>query len=294
MQIDKNDKNQILKLVQKIFNEKEALSIDRLGGLTNHTYRVDLLTGCYVFRLPGEGTEELIDRKNEKTSTTLSSKLGIDTEIIYFDDDGKKITPYIPNAITMSDESLRKEDNLERVAKIFKVLHNSRTNTGVEFNVMKIANEYETFIKNHKVELPRNFDFYKKMVGDLYKKYKLTDNQLVPCHNDPLCENWIRSGDRMFLIDWEYAGMNDPLWDIADVSIEANYTTEHDELLLKAYKGKVTNELKKRFLLNKVLIDYLWSLWGWTRVPFEKEMVDYAIPRYERMKQSLIELGELL
>ena len=114
----------------------------------------------------------------------------------------------------------------------------------------------------------------------------------VPCHNDPLCENWIRGEKRMYLIDWEYAGMNDALWDVADVAIEAGLNKKEEELLLNTYfNGQVSCEDRKRYHVEKVFIDFLWSLWGLTRVPFEKEMKEYAIQRWERMKKNMLVLN---
>ena len=111
----------------------------------------------------------------------------------------------------------------------------------------------------------------------------------VPCHNDPLCENWIYGDNQLYLIDWEYAGMNDGMWDLADVSIEADYNDEHDEILLKEYLGKEPSLIERqRFIANKLYLDYLWTLWGKTRVPYDgDEMEEYALNRYIRLKSNL-------
>ena len=94
----------------------------------------------------------------------------------------------------------------------------------------------------------------------------------------------------MYLIDWEYAGMNDGMWDLADVSIEAAYEEEHDNILLEAYlkrKPEITD--KKRFSANKIYLDFLWTLWGKPRVPFDGEsMEEYALERYVRLKENLL------
>jgi len=83
--------------------------------------------------------------------------------------------------------------------------------------------------------------------------------------------------------------MNDGMWDLADVSIEADYSKENDELLLRSYFGKEPDELeRKRFIANKLYLDYLWSLWGKTRVPYDGDFMEqYALDRYLRLKKNL-------
>ena len=96
----------------------------------------------------------------------------------------------------------------------------------------------------------------------------------------------------MYLVDWEYAGMNDPMWDLADVSIEAEMNEVMDKKLITRYLGQepLKDEIF-RFQANKIYIDFLWSLWGKTRVPFEgTAMEQYAMDRYNRLKQNLLSI----
>lgn len=90
------------------------------------------------------------------------------------------------------------------------------------------------------------------------------------------------------MIDWEYAGMNDPMWDLAALAIEADMSKEQEETLLKHYLKIEPGENERRgFWKNKVFVDYLWTLWGMTRIPFGGEaMVKYAEKRWQRMKMS--------
>lgn len=130
-----------------------------------------------------------------------------------------------------------------------------------------------------------------KVIGIKAEVDKICDIRKVPCHNDPLCENWVTKGKggRMYLIDWEYAGMNDGMWDLADVSIEAGYDRELDEKLLVEYLGRKTKDSDWRhFLASKIYVDYLWTLWAKTRVPYDGQaMEDWAIERYERLKKNI-------
>ena len=289
-EIIEDDIQPIHDLIDKVLNRNDISMIKRLGGLTNHSYKVELEDGSqYVVRLPGVGTEELINRNDEKVSTELACSLGIDAKLLYFGEDGAKVTEYIKDARTLDALGLREEKTIKDVANIFKTLHSCHQDTHVPFEVFDMAKGYEDIISSYHVEM---YDDYLDIKNKVMKIKEKVDQdsviEKVPCHNDSLCENWVY-GDRLYLIDWEYAGMNDGMWDLADVSIEADYSEENDDLLLESYLGKKPTLIEKqRFIANKLYLDYLWTLWGKTRVPFDgQEMEDYAYNRYVRLKENL-------
>ena len=277
-------------LLNKILNVPEIVDYTRLKGLTNESYLVtDIKNDKYVIRFPGKGTEKIINRKNEKISTELACEIGIDSKLYYFDDNtGIKITEYIDKSQTMSAEALRKNDNILLIAEVLKNLHSCGVDTGVSFDVISMAECYEKFIVENNGTMYDDYEDVKLYINTIKNKY-LPTVELKPCHNDPLCENWLLKDNQMYLIDWEYAGMNDCIWDLADVSIEAEYSHENDIELLSAYFGHdVTDKEWMAFQINKVLIDYLWSLWGKTRAVYEgQEMENYALIRYSRMRNNI-------
>lgn len=292
-EIINEDLRKIEELAFALFGEKEIGKVSRLGGLTNHTYAVELSKETMVFRMPGEGTEKLINRRDERISTELAGRLGIDTTVIFINEaTGVKITKYVENAETMSPTAFQKKENIIMAADILKRLHHSGEDTGVPFEVFEMAEGYEKLILENGVELYSDYFEIKQEIQKL--RLTIPNIEKVSCHNDPLCENWIRDKKRMYLIDWEYAGMNDPLWDVADLSIEAELDEDKDRILLDAYTGhEVSEEIKLRFMVNKVYIDFLWSLWGKARVPFEGDcMEEYARSRYARMKENLRKIGD--
>lgn len=289
-----NEIEQIKKLHELVFPEKAIIGISRMGGLTNKTFAVELDdNNLYVYRLPGDGTEAIINRRHEKISTELAWNLKIDSELLYFDDStGKKISRYVDNAITMNPDLMKDSVNIKGISKVLKILHTSGVDTGVPFDVFDMADSYQQVIIDNDVSFFDDFSTVRDKVFDLKEKIDSFSNLKVSCHNDPLCENWIKSENEYYLVDWEYAGMNDPYWDLADVSIEAGFGEEDDLLLLKCYLERIpTKEELLRFEANKVFLDFLWSLWGKTRVPFDGEsMEDYAKERYDRMKRNLSKL----
>ena len=285
----------VTEILEGVVGPQNIQTITRMGGLTNRTYKVETDDKSYMVRLPGEGTEEIIKRADEKVSTELACKVGIDAELYFFDDmTGVKVSEYIENSETLSPERMREEENIKRAAAIFKILHTSGEDTKVPFDVIDMAETYENFILKNGGFMYDDYADVKAYIDDVKTNY-LKNVTFVPCHNDALCENWILQGDRMYLIDWEYAGMNDPMWDLADVSLEAEYAEEMDAIFLDAYFGRTaTAEEWKAFQINKVLIDYLWSLWGKTRAVYDgEELEQYAKDRWTRLKVSMKKLEEM-
>lgn len=296
-EIVKEDIPMVRELLAKVLGGDGYADISRMGGLTNHTYKVTLDNGEeYVVRIPGEGTEELIVRSDEMISTRLACDLGVDAEMLYFGENGAKVTRYIPNAVTMSSETLREARHIKQMAEIFRKMHSCGVDTGVPFEVFEMAEGYEKIIFENSVAMFDDYAEIKSRVMEIKNEVDASaDIKKVPCHNDPLCENWVEGDGRMYLIDWEYAGMNDGMWDVADVSIEAGFDDECDGLLLAAYLGRAADVTdKKHFLASKIYVDYLWTLWAKARVPYDGQpMEDWAQERYARLKGFIEEYDKL-
>ena len=270
----------------------EYRSIERLGGMTNHTYKVELWNGdMYVVRIPGAGTEKLIDRDAEKISALLACRLGIDAQIISFGEGGEKVSAYIQGAITLKEDDFSNPEMLEKVAAVFRKLHDSGVDTGVSFDFLDMVSRYESNIHAAGLKL---FDDYEEIKTQIIRLKAYIDKhaiyRCVPCHNDPLCENWVMdSNGKLHLIDWEYAGMNDPMWDLADFAVEAVLLSEQENILLQCYFGRKPERWEAlSFFANKLYLDFLWSLWGLARAPYEGEsMTEYGEQRYGRLKRNL-------
>lgn len=292
--IEESDLPQIQELMEIVFGDRHYINIERLGGMTNHSYKVIRGDGKgYLVRIPGEGTEEMINRSDERKSTELACELGIDSTLLYFDDMGRKVMEFIHSSHEMTEEIMREKENVVKAAKIFRKLHTSDVDTGVRFEVFEMASDYERIIREHNVALYEDYKNVKQTVMEIKTIIDANGiNKKVPCHNDSLVGNWILDDNgKMYLIDWEYSGMNDAMWDLSCLSIECDYTEENDKELLEAYYGrKVTKEEKKHFIAAKLYVDYLWTLWGLTRVPYDGEfMQEYADDRYARLKANIVE-----
>ena len=291
-EIEAVDIPKLKELMGLVFGDDEWKDIQRLGGMTNHSYKITRNDGEeYLVRIPGDGTEEMINRGDERKSTELGCKLGIDSPLLYFGDDGRKVMKFIHDPQEMNEDVMKKPENLKQAAAIFHKLHTCGEDTGVRFEVFEMADLYEKIIREGGVAFYDDYGDVKQTVMSIKAAVDATGAApRVPCHNDSLMGNWVLDGDgKLYLIDWEYSGMNEAMWDLSCLSIEADYSPENDDQLLDAYYGRpATVEEKKRFIAAKMYVDYLWTLWGLTRVPFDGDfMQEYADTRYIRLKKNI-------
>lgn len=146
-------------------------------GLTNRTYCAEFADGSRIMvRIPGEGTEELLNRSDERVSTELACRLDIDAKLYYFGSDGAKVSEFVPNAITMSAETMRNDKRIRQAARILKKLHSSGEDTGIPFDVFDMAAGYEKIIKENNVPM---YDDYAQVKASV---------MAVKRHIDSVCD----------------------------------------------------------------------------------------------------------
>lgn len=283
-----NIKNIFIEEIHLDGNEVEK--IEPLGGMTNRNYLVFTKNNKYVFRKSGEGTSEIISRVNEIKNCKKIKKLGIDANLLIFNENtGVKITEYIENAQTLNPDTV--EFYLEDIANTLKKLHTS----DIEFN--NLFNPFNEMRKYEELSLKLDGKFYegykevREKVFSLKNKMDKLNIQLVSCHNDTVPENFIKSGTKIYLIDWEYSGINDPMWDLAAISIESKMSKENEDKLLNYYfRRKPTKEEKLRIHINKIYQDFLWSIWTILKEAKGVTFGSYGIDRFNNVKQRLGEM----
>lgn len=263
--------------------------VERLGGLTNLVYRV----GDLCLRLPGEGTEEYIDRANEAVAAGEAAKAGVSPEVLHADaETGIMVNRFIEGAETMSPDGFRtREGSPGRAGAAFRKLHELGAVFPFRFELFSMIDEYLGILSGKDVELP---DGYHDVVAEAETVRAALDAHpaaLAPCHCDPLCENFLDTGETMWIVDWEYSGMNDPMWDLGDLSVEGEFNADQDAEMLRAYFGREPSAAEAgRVVIYKAMCDLLWTLWGLIQLANENPVDDfrtYADGRFARCK-SLI------
>ena len=196
------------------------------------------------------------------------------------------------NAFTLNKAYVQNNPSiLKSVAEVFNRLHSFNDDTGVIFDVFKMMEEYETIILNKNGEFWPDYQEIKNKITQLQKEIEGMGVEQVPCHNDPLCENFILGDNKLFLTDWEYGGINDPMWDLADFIIESEINSKLENILLNHYFGRIPKESEiRRVKINKVFVDFLWSLWALMKFALEGslDMKEWADSRYVRCKEWIV------
>ena len=284
-------------LINNLDIKREEISlVYPIGGMTNNNYKAKVKEKEYVIRIPGAGTNEMIDRKSEAINSRLVAKAGIDAEILYYDvNTGTKVSAMIEGAETINPAMAKMQINMKKITDILRRLHNSNLEMKNEFNVFKYIKEYESLLNKFNGKYYDEYSEVREKVMSLETILKKKGAYLAPCHCDTVPENFIKDKNgKMYLIDWEYSGLNDPMWDLAAHSIECEFSQEDEELMLKMYfEGKEDKNSKNRLQIYKICQDLLWSIW--TRIKEEQgeDFGTYGLDRFNRCKKALNKvLGE--
>lgn len=271
-----------------------GVTAERLGGLTNLVYRVRSPRGLDCLRIAGAGTEEYIDRAVEGHNAQLAATAGVSPEVLFFDPaDGLMLTTYIDGFETMTPETFpTKPGAATRAALAFKTLHGSGETFRFRFEVFAMIDDYLKVLDGKSgVLLPAGYHEVVKQAEGLRDALNRDPVALAPCHCDPLCENFLDDGQRMWIVDWEYSGMNDPFWDLGDLSVEAGFGPDQDREMMTAYcGGDAPAALFGRMVIYKALCDLLWTLWGLIQHANDNPVDDfwaYATGRFARCQRLM-------
>lgn len=237
----------------------------RLGGLTNLVYRVEAAGKAVIVRIPGAGTEDYIDREVEVHNARAAAKAGVSARVLWADAaTGVMISESLDPIATMTPDLFRsRQGSASRAGDALARLHRSGEEFRFRFELFAMIDQYLAVLAGKDTTLP---DGYHDIVAAAAPvKKALADNPapLAPCHCDPLCENFLDTGTRMWIVDWEYSGMNDPMWDLGDLSVEAGFDDAQDLEMLTAYLGRAPRAPEMgRMVIYKAMCDLLWTLWG--------------------------------
>lgn len=260
--------------------------LERMGGLTNAVFRA----GGVVVRLPGKGTEEYIDRANEAVAAREAARAGVSPEVLHVDPaSGVMVTRFIDNTVTMTPETFRSRAGAPaRAGAAFRRLHTSGVVFPARFELFAMIDDYLRVLSTKDVALPSGYHDVVAEAAGLRAALDSHPVGTVACHCDPLCENFLDSGERMWIVDWEYSGMNDPMWDLGDLSVEGGFGPDEEEEMLRAYfDGEAPRRERARMTVHKAMCDLLWTLWGLIQLANDNPADDfrtYADNRFARCR----------
>ena len=277
------------KISSLLSEEEEVLSVEQLGGMTNQNYLVKTTNKQYIVKFFGKGTEKLINRQDEKYNLELLKDLNLDVKNYLFDiESGIKVNEYIDSATTLDSTSIKTK--FEKIAPILQTIHASGKELRGEFAPFEEIKKYESLIQGE-ISYP-NYEAVRKSVLSLKNELEKIGIEKKSCHIDLVPENFIEGPDgHLYLIDWEYSSMNDPMWDLAALFLESEFTPEEETDFLAYYEGDKTPVSREKIRIYKILQDIIWSLWTIYKEENGADFGDYGITRYNRAVKELQSQG---
>ena len=277
------------KISSLLSQEEEVLSVEQLGGMTNQNYLVKTTNKQYIVKFFGKGTEKLINRQDEKYNLELLKDLDLDVKNYLFDiEAGIKVNEYIESAITLDSTSIKTK--FDKIAPILQTIHASGKELRGEFAPFEEIKKYESLIEE---KIPyANYEAVREEVFSLEKRLADLGVDRKSCHIDLVPENFIESPQgRLYLIDWEYSSMNDPMWDLAALFLESEFTPQEEEAFLSHYESEQTPVSREKIAIYKILQDTIWSLWTVYKEEQGADFGDYGVNRFQRAVKGLSYYG---
>lgn len=258
------------------------------GGITNRNFLVEAsgTTDRWVIRLAGNDTYLLgISREVEHAATVAAAGVGVGPEVTAFiRPEGYLVTRFIVGS-PVSDEAVRRPETLRRVADSLRRIHDGPAIPGL-FIPLRIAEAYRGLAEARGVPIPREYDVAAAVGRRIELACLSAPLPMRPCHNDLLNANFIDDGTRIRIVDWEYAGMGDPFFDLGNFSINHDLTPDQDETLLAAYDGSVRRDRLARLTLMRVVSDMREAMWGVLQQgisTLDVDFVAYAGEHFDRL-----------
>jgi thiamine kinase-like enzyme len=261
------------------------------GGITNRNFLVAPAgdSDRYVIRLAGNDTHLLgISREVEHAATVTAAGVGVGPEVVAFiRPEGYLVTRFIDGR-PVGLEEVRQPAMLRRVADSVRRVHGGPAIPGL-FVPLRIVEAYRALAAERGVAIPPAYEQARTVGRRIEAALLAAPMEPRPCHNDLLNANFIDDGERIRIVDWEYAGMGDPFFDLGNFSVNHDLTPNEDAVLLEAYEGDVRPPRLARLELMRVVSDFREAMWGVLQQAIstlDVDFVAYADEHFERLLRN--------
>lgn len=234
-------------------------------GLTNSSYKVTVGEHAYVYRVPGAGTEKIIDRAAETFSQGVARDLGIDETFLYEDEDsGWKLSRFVEGCVPFDYHN---RDHVSGAMALARKLHTCGISSSWTFDLSEKTTQIERLLDEKGYNFPAG---YRELSSIAAQVSALVDQDNVPrvlCHNDFYEPNFLvietETAPKLFLIDWEYSAMSDYASDLGTFICCSDYSIEEAEQVLHEYFGRTPTKSEKAHCLAYVaLAAWYWYVWA--------------------------------
>jgi thiamine kinase-like enzyme len=272
------------------------------GGLTNVNLKVTTPERTVVVRIAQPGSELLaIDRKAEYLNSVAAAESGVGAPVLeHVEEPALLIVGYI-DGHTFTDDDLRHGGHLARVAVACRQLHEGPRFVN-DFDMFEIQRRYLALVRERGFRLPQRYDEFADQVTRIQRAFAVHPTPTVPCNNDLLAGNFIDDGEKIWLIDYEYAGNNDPYFELGNLWSEANLVPGQLEQLVEAYDGQLVRHRLARARLWGLMSKYGWTLWGsiqnsvsdidfdfweWAMEKYDRAVAEFEGPDFGRLLEDV-------
>jgi thiamine kinase-like enzyme len=275
-----------LAAVERVWPGRSA-SVEELGGgITNRNYKVTVGPDVFVLRMAGAKTGLLgIDRSVEFAAGRRAFELGVGPEVVAFEpDEGWLVTRFIAGRPVDASE-MRRAETLGRVASALRRFHSSGAIPG-RFDVFAVVDDYDAKAETHGPAIVEDFAEARAIAAHI--EASLDGSAVVPCHNDLLNANFLDDGE-IRIVDWEYAGMGNVFFDLANFSVNHDFTVDDDRRLLTAYFGETRNVDLASLRLMRYMSDFREAMWGVLQSvisDLDFDFAGYAAKHFARMRAT--------
>ncbi|MBA3262047.1 MAG: phosphotransferase family protein [Thermoleophilaceae bacterium] len=262
------------------------------GGITNRNFRVNFGGDDYVVRLPGKDTKLLgIDREAERLATRRAAELGIGPKVAAMFEEPPCLVTCFVEGRQLTSEELREPGLLADVAYGLRAFHESGLELPTDFHVYDVVREYAEVARSRGGELPEAFNAALERAGEIVSAVRdHPEHQPRANHNDLLAANFLRAGEQTVIVDWEYAGMGDPFFDLGNFAVNNELSDADEERLLEAYFSEPAAQRRKAALkLFRFMSDFREAMWGVVQSSVSEldfDFPDYANKHFKRLTET--------
>ena len=278
-------KSEIISFITNIFNTvpEEIVNIFPLkDGMTNHTFKFSFHDKGYLLRIPGEGTDKIINRNQEYEVYQELMDLDLSDKVLYFNPDtGFRITEFWSDARVCNPEDL---NDVKLCMDKLRELHELEIKVNHKFDLFEKIEYYES-LRRGKTSIYPDYLQIKENIYELKQHIDALPKKQVLSHIDSVPNNFLLMEDGVRLIDWEYSGMHDPHVDIVMFAISAGYNKEEIDRLIEIYFSEgYTAEIKIKIYSYVAICGLLWSNWSEYKTLLEVELGNYPLVQYNYAK----------
>jgi thiamine kinase-like enzyme len=261
------------------------------GGITNRNYRVRFAGEDLVVRLPGKDTGLLgIDRDAERAGGELAAAVGVGPEVVAMLDEPPCLVTRFVVGEPMSAEELREPATLAEVAAALRSLHSCEERLPTEFSSFRVVEAYAARMADRGAEVPGSYEWATGAAHRIEATLVGPEHEPVPCHNDLLSANFIRSPQGVRIVDWEYAGCGDRYFDLGNFAVNNELDEGQEWNLLGAYfESPASAQRLASLRLMRFMSDFREAMWGamqGTISDLDFDFAEYCAKHFNRMRES--------